>query len=76
MSEEEAIRQKLAGNKNCHKYDDIIGMEYPLKSHDEVRYPRMDIGDRAKIFSPFSALKGYEEAIEEKNKVPEEKDFY
>ena len=31
-----------------------------------LRHPKMLLGQRAKIFSPFSALKGFEEAIEEK----------
>ncbi len=46
-----------------HKYDDIIHMKYPLECHDTVKYPPMSRTDRAKIFSPFAALKGYEEAI-------------
>ncbi len=50
-----------------HKYDDILRMEYPLKTHDEIKHPRMPLSDRAKIFSPFSALKGYEELIRGKN---------
>ena len=33
-----------------------------------LRHPPMDPGQRAKIFSPFSALKGFEEAIDEKRK--------
>lgn len=52
--------------QETHRYDDIIDMEYPLGSHDGIRHPRMDMGERAKIFSPFAALKGYEEAIEAK----------
>lgn len=47
-------------------YDDIINMEYPLKSIDTVKHPRMSAADRAKIFMPFAALKGYEEAVAEK----------
>lgn len=55
--------------KATHKYDDIINIEYPLKSSDTVRHPRMRIEDRAKIFVPFAALKGYEEAIAAKQKI-------
>lgn len=51
------------------KYDDIIHMEYPLKSLDIIKHPRMKVEDRAKIFAPFAALKGYEEAIAAKQKV-------
>ena len=49
-------------------YDDIINMKRP-KSHR----PSMTRADRAKIFMPFSALKGYDEAIEEKQKVAAKK---
>lgn len=55
--------------KATHKYDDIIHMEYPLKSSDRIKHPRMSIEDRAKIFAPFAALKGYEEAIEAKQRI-------
>jgi hypothetical protein len=55
--------------KATHKYDDIIHMDYPLKSSDIIKHPRMQVEDRAKIFAPFAALKGYEEAIAAKQKV-------
>lgn len=32
----------------------------------------MELSNRAAQFSPFAALKGYEEAIEEKQKIAEE----
>ncbi|MDO4166384.1 MAG: hypothetical protein Q4D32_03155 [Eubacteriales bacterium] len=51
-----------------HKYDDIIHMTYPLENRDVAKHPPMSRADRAKIFSPFAALKGYEEAIEAKQK--------
>lgn len=55
--------------KVTHKYDDIIHMEYPFNSSDVIKHPRMSVEDRAKIFAPFAALKGYEEAIAAKQKV-------
>jgi hypothetical protein len=55
--------------KVTHQYDDIIHMEYPLKSSDMIKHPRMRIEDRAKIFAPFAALRGYEEAILAKQKI-------
>lgn len=55
--------------KATNKYDDIIHMEYPLRSSDTIKHPRMPIEDRAKIFMPFAALKGYEEAIAAKQKI-------
>lgn len=46
------------------KYDDIIHLDRPKSN----RIP-MSRADRAKIFMPFSALKGYEEAIQDKQKI-------
>lgn len=40
-------------------YDDIINIEYK-------GIKQMKLSDRAKIFLPFAALKGFEEAIEQK----------
>lgn len=51
------------------KYAAAIGRDRPRHGTcDEfsLRHPRMPLGQRAKIFSPFSALRGFEEAIEEK----------
>lgn len=41
-----------------NRYDDIINMKRPEPTH-----PRMAVSERAKIFSPFAALKGYEDAV-------------
>ena len=46
------------------KYQNIINSERP-----EPIKPRMELSDRAKIFSPFAALKGYEEKIEIKDGI-------
>ena len=43
-------------NKN---YDDIINYDYK----GSLKRPKMRLEDRAKIFMPFAALKGYEELI-------------
>lgn len=40
-------------------YDDIIDIEYK-------GIKQMKLSDRAKIFLPFAALKGFEEAIKQK----------
>ena len=54
--------------KTTDKYNDIIDKERP--QHDfEARHPKMTLENRAKIFAPFAALKGYEEAIDETGKV-------
>lgn len=38
-----------------------------------LKHPRMLLSQRAKVFSPFAALKGFEEAIGEKVRVYAEK---
>ena len=50
-------------------YIDIIDKERPVHDGDafEARHPKMSREARAKIFAPFAALKGFEEAIEETN---------
>lgn len=51
----------------AEKYADIINLPGP--SHDELflrRHPKMPLSQRAKIFSPFAALAGYDEAIRNK----------
>lgn len=40
-------------------YSDILQMERPVPKR-----PKMDRAERAKIFMPFAALKGYEESLE------------
>lgn len=45
----------LEAGKPVHiKYDDFY-----------LKHPPMDLGRRAKIFSPFDALKGFREAIDD-----------
>ena len=46
------------------KYDDIINCARPKSD----RMP-MAVADRAKIFMPFAALKGYDEAVDDKKKL-------
>ena len=43
------------------QYEDIIHLAYPVPS----RRQRMSMIDRAAQFSPFAALVGYDDAIEE-----------
>lgn len=48
-----------------HPYADIIDLPHPVsKAH-----PRMSLHDRAAQFSPFAALVGYEEVIDETARV-------
>ncbi len=44
-------------------YSDILHMPHP--DPDPARHPRMSMLDRAAQFSPFAALTGYDDAIEE-----------
>ncbi|SHK75395.1 hypothetical protein [Fibrobacter sp. UWEL] len=47
-------------------YDDIINLPYPRNDWNFlIKHPRMSIENRAKIFSPFAALRGHSDAIEE-----------
>lgn len=51
------------------KYRDAFERGRPKhEPHDDfsIRHPKMQLSQRAKIFSPFAALKGFEEAIDEK----------
>lgn len=48
------------GKEVSRKYADILPLSKPEPSH---AHPRMSKLNRAKIFSPFAALRGYEEEI-------------
>ena len=54
-------------NDSTYKYNDIIDKNRPVHDGDEfeARHPKMPREARAKIFAPFAALKGYEEAIDD-----------
>lgn len=49
-------------------YQDIIHTEWPR----ETLRAKMPLKDRAKIFLPFAALKGYEESLQEVRQQVEE----
>ena len=51
------------------KYADIIDLPH----HSSERHPRMSAIDRAAQFSPFAALTGYEDAIDETGRLTDEK---
>ena len=46
------------------RYKDMLRMQRP-ESHRQ----KMDLSDRAKIFSPFAALRGYEKIIQSKEQM-------
>ena len=50
------------------KYDDIISLPHPTSR----KHPRMSAIDRAAQFSPFAALTGYEDTIEETGRLTEQ----
>lgn len=54
-------------------YSDIIDRERPKHIDDDFsrRHPSMSIKDRAKIFAPFDALRGFDEAIDEQKEIHE-----
>ena len=51
--------------KETHKYDDIINLPHHISEH-RAGMPMMD---RAAQFSPFAALTGYEDVIEETGRL-------
>ena len=52
------------------KYDDIMHLSRPVSANR----PRMSAIDRAAQFSPFAALTGYEEAIEETGRLTDSRE--
>lgn len=45
-------------------YDDIINLPYPQEDWNfRMKHPRMSVENRAKIFSPFAALRGHSAVI-------------
>lgn len=55
--------------QDIHNYDDIINLPH----HTSLSHPQMDILNRAAQFSPFAALTGYEEAINETARLTEQR---
>lgn len=53
-------------------YSDIIHLAHPTSR----RHPRMSMHDRAAQFSPFAALTGYGDAVEETVRATNQMDDY
>ena len=51
--------------QDLHQYDDIIRLPRPVSP----KHPPMAAIDRAAQFSPFAALTGYEQALEETKEI-------
>lgn len=59
-----------------HQFQSILSRGRPKHGRCDdfsLRHPPMQLSQRAKIFSPFAALKGFEEAIDDKRKIYVEK---
>ena len=56
-------KNSKAGRETVRKYGDILEMERPQTEESLRKHPRMTLQNRAKIFSPFSPLRGYDEQI-------------
>ena len=52
------------GRAAAQKYGDILNLSRPESS---PKHPRMSLGSRAKIFSPFAALRGFDEELSEES---------
>lgn len=59
----------MENTNDIRKYNDIIDLPH----HTSSKRARMSISDRAAQFSPFSALNGYDAAIQETGRFTEEK---
>ena len=61
----ENYKNSKIGQETAQKYGDIIEMERPQTEESLRKHPRMTLQNRAKIFSPFAALRGYDEQLAE-----------
>ena len=59
------------GLETARKYADILPMERPQSEESLRKHPRMTLQNRAKIFSPFAALRGYDEQLAEEKQRTE-----
>lgn len=56
-------------DKDPHRYDDILDLPH----HQSSTKPHMSISNRAAQFSPFAALTGYDDEIQETARLTDEK---
>ena len=59
----ENYKNSKIGLETAQKYGDILEMERPQTEESLRKHPRMTLQNRAKIFSPFSPLRGYDEQL-------------
>ena len=67
----ENYKNSKVGLETARKYADILDMERPQSEESMRRHPRMTLQNRAKIFSPFAALRGYDEQLAEEKQRSE-----
>lgn len=66
----EDYKNSKIGQETARKYADILAESRPDGEESCRKHPRMTLQNRAKIFSPFAALRGYDEELaEEKQRV-------
>ena len=57
----ENYKNSKIGRVTAQKYAAILEMERPQTEESLRKHPRMTLQNRAKILSPFSPLRGYDE---------------
>ena len=67
----ENYKTSKTGLETARKYADILPMERPQSEESLRKHPRMTLQNRAKIFSPFAALRGYDEQLAEEKQRTE-----
>lgn len=67
----ENYKNSKTGQETARKYADILHMERPQSEESLRKHPRMTLQNRAKIFSPFAALRGYDEQLAEEKRRTE-----
>lgn len=61
----EDYKHTKEGQLVARKYADILDKSRPQTEQSLRRHPRMPVQNRAKIFAPFAALRGYEEKLDD-----------
>ncbi len=59
----ENYKNSKIGRETAQRYGDILEVERPQTEESLRKHPRMTLQNRAKIFSPFSPLRGYDEQL-------------
>ena len=66
----ENYKNSKIGQETAQKYGDIIEMERTQTEESLRKHPRMTLQNRAKIFSPFAALRVMMSSLPQKNSAP------